>query len=111
MTLNLSQSVKISKQLITYDGLKEIVKIQESQMTDLRMILAQKDTIIRSYERTVMNFEGIRAKDQVILQAEQQKYKDLNKKYIRAVRWGRFKVVLLPVVGAAGLYAGYKLFN
>jgi hypothetical protein len=106
--LNQSQAVKVIKDLITYDGLKEIVKIQEAQMKDLRTILAQKDTIISSYQRTTTNNESIISSNRVIFEAQEQKYKDLNKKYVRSVRWGRFKVVLLVGAIGYGLYQTLK---
>lgn len=108
--LTQQQSVKAVKDLVTYDGLKEIVKIMESQMVDLREILKQKDAIISSHERTHLKNEQIIANDQAIYKAQEQQYNDLNKKYKRSVRAGRFKVVLLPVAIAGGIYLGYKLF-
>lgn len=106
--LTQQQSVKTIKDLVTYDGLKEVVKIMESQMADLREILKQKDAIITSYQNTNLKNEQIIANHQAIYKAQEQQYKDLEKKYKRSVRAGRFKIVLMAGMAVG---AGYLLLK
>lgn len=109
--LSQAQALGTIKDLISYDGLKEIQKIQESQMADLREILKQKDVIISSYEATNQRNQQIISNKDAIITIKDSQYKDLEKKYRISVRWGRFKVVLIPVAVAGGAYLGYKFLK
>lgn len=111
VVLNPTEAIGTIKDLIRYDGCKEIVKVMEGQILDLKKMNDQKDTIIKFHENNAIDFRGIISNDKVIMTAKDQKYDDLNRRYKRSVRWGRFKVVLLPVFAAAGAYVGYKLLK
>ncbi len=111
VVLTQGQALGTIKDLISYDGLKEIQKIMESQMADLRLMLKQKDTIIASHEQTNRKNEAIISKHVQIETNLEADLKTVNRKYRNAVRWGRFKLVLLPVFAVGGAYVGYKLLK
>lgn len=90
--------------LTKYAGCVEIVKVMQGQIMDLRMMNSQKDTIISKHERNARDYQGIIANDKIISVAQDQKYNDLNRKYKRSVRVGRFQIVLLVAAVAGGAY-------
>lgn len=98
----------VLKDLIRFDGCKEIVKVMEGQIIDLRKMNDQKDTIIKLHEANAINFRGIIANSETIIKNKDQSYADLNKKYRRSVRAGRFKVVLIVAAVAGGAYLVLK---
>lgn len=94
----------------SYDALQQVVKIQESQIQDLRRTSIRQDSIISWQERTIFNLKSIDQNNTAVRIKDESTIKDLEKKNRRLTIGNRtWKVLIIPIITGAA-YAGSKLF-
>lgn len=102
--LTLKQAKEVYKELVMYDAAKSIDSLKSAQILDYKAIIDMQRREIATVEERERNlklaFEG-----QTLLLADQKSRSgELEKMYKRSVRWGRFKMILIPAAGVAGYF-------
>lgn len=103
-----SQAIATVKDLTRYDSLKVRYQLLEENIENLKRISHQKDLKLQEYKESEDRYKVVVGNYSAMQQADKKRYSDLEKKFKKEVRAGRFKVVLLGGALAFGIYKTLK---
>lgn len=97
--------IGIVKDFERYDSLKVQFAICQANNLESEKRIAKKDSAIQEYKDSENRLQTVIGNYSAMQKADQKRYSDLEKKYKKEVRAGRFKLVLM---GGAIAFALYK---
>lgn len=106
--LKRSRAIAVVKDLTRYDSLQLRFRLLEENNDNLKKVIGQKDEKISEYRDSESRLNMIIGNFSAIQRSDKIKYSQLEKKYRKEVRAGRFKLVL---AGGAIAFALYKTFQ
>jgi hypothetical protein len=102
------RAIAIVKDLDRCDSLKKSYAQQVDIISALRKINEQKEFKIQEYKDSEARLNNVISNYAAMQDAQESRYREMEKKYKREVRMGRFKLVLLGGVIAYGIYQSIK---
>lgn len=103
-----STAIATVKDLERYDGLKLQYDLLEKKIGELVKVIQTKDASLNEAKHTESRLNLVISNYNAMQKSDVARYQDMEKKYKREVRAGRFKIVLLGAAGAFILYQTFK---